>query len=204
MYKVFINERPIILTDSLFVKSDFELLNYKNIVITEIIHKLKKGRIDGVILICINLQESWENFKNHFKVVVAAGGLVLNHDNEFLFIYRYNKWDLPKGGVEKGENIKETAVREVQEECGISQLTITKFLVTTHHIFTYNNQDSIKETHWFQMQSSSLERLTPQVEEGITTVEFKNTSDSLKALENTYKNIHIVFNSFYQDSTSKS
>ena len=45
MYKVFINERPIILTDSLFAESDFDLLNYKNTIISEIIHKLTEGSI---------------------------------------------------------------------------------------------------------------------------------------------------------------
>ena len=43
MYKVFINDRPIILTDSLFVESDFELQNYKNTIISEVIHNYKKG-----------------------------------------------------------------------------------------------------------------------------------------------------------------
>ena len=43
MYKVFINERPIILIDSSFEESDLNILHYKNITISEIIHKLKGG-----------------------------------------------------------------------------------------------------------------------------------------------------------------
>tara|TARA_R110001632_G_scaffold10505_7_gene38833 strand:+ start:1705 stop:2304 length:600 start_codon:yes stop_codon:yes gene_type:complete len=198
MYKVFINDRPIILTDSLFMESDFELLNYKNIVIHEIIHKLKEGRINGVVLFCIHIEECWKQFKGHFKVISAAGGLVLNNNKEFLFIYRGNKWDLPKGRIEKGESIEETAVREVEEECGVSQLKLQDFLLTTYHVFYQKNQDRLKETHWFQMETSIEETLTPQLEEGITIAEFKNTENSKKALENTYANIHLVFDAYYK------
>ena len=72
MYKVFINERPIILTDSLFAESDFDLLNYKNTIISEIIHKLTEGSISGIILLCADLQEAWGDFKSHFKVISAS------------------------------------------------------------------------------------------------------------------------------------
>ena len=82
MYKVFINDRPIILTDSLFVESDFELQNYKNTIISEVIHKLQKGMVQGVVLFCMDLQNSWENFKGHFKVIIAAGGLVINQKDQ--------------------------------------------------------------------------------------------------------------------------
>ena len=93
-----------------------------------------------MVLFCKNLEESWSDFKSNFKVIPAAGGLVLNDENEFLFVFRGCKWDLPKGRVEKGEKIKETAVREVQEECGISNVIVHEFLITTHHIFYYNEK----------------------------------------------------------------
>jgi len=198
MYKVFINDRPIILTDSLFMESDFELLNYKSTSIPEIIHKLKKGRLDGVALFCVDLQECWDNFKDHFKVISAAGGLVLNKKKEFLFIFRGNKWDLPKGRIEKGESIEETAVREVEEECGISQLKLHDFLLTTYHVFFHNKEARLKETNWYQMEATIDEVLTPQLEEGITIAAFKNTEESKKALEDTYANIHLVFETYYQ------
>ena len=199
MYKVFINDRPIILTDSLFVESDFELQNYKNTIISEIIHKLQKGMVGGVVLFCMDLQNSWENFKSHFKVIIAAGGLVINQKKEFLFIYRGNKWDLPKGRTEKGESLNETALREVKEECGISQLRLKKFLIKTYHIFFKKNQQRLKETHWFLMDSTSQENLSPQLEEGITIATFKNIDETIEALENTYKNIQLVFKDYYQN-----
>ena len=69
-------------------------------------------------LFCANLTQDWESFKKFFKVVHAGGGLVTNPKNEVLFIFRSNVWDLPKGRHEEGESIEETAVREVEEECG--------------------------------------------------------------------------------------
>ena len=199
MYKVFINERPIILTDSLFVESDFELQNYKNAVISEVIHKLQKEMVEGIVLFCMDLQTSWENFKSHFKVIIAAGGLVTNQKKEILFIYRGNKWDLPKGRIEKGEVLRETALREVEEECGISQLRIKKFLIQTYHIFFVKNQQRLKETHWFLMDSTFKDNLSPQLEEGISIATFKNTDETMKALKNTYKNIQLVFKDYYQN-----
>ena len=199
MYKVFINERPIILTDSLFVESDFDLLNYKNTIISEIIHNLTEGNTKGIILLCADLQEAWGDFKSHFKVISASGGLVINKQLEFLFIFRGGKWDLPKGRIEKGEQIKETALREVKEECGISKLTLDKFLTTTYHIFYHNNQNNLKETHWYEMETKSNGVLIPQLEEGITIAVFKNKKDTIKALENSYQNIHLVFKKYYQN-----
>ena len=199
MYKVFINERPIILTDSFCQESGFTHLDYDDITISEIISKLTKESIGGMVLFCKNLKESWDDFKSNFKVIQAAGGLVLNEENEFLFIFRGCKWDLPKGRVEKGEKIKEAAVREVQEECGISNVIVHEFLITTHHIFYYNEKIKLKETHWFQMKSYDREILTPQLEEGINDVVFKNKEDSVRALQNSYKNINLVFKAFYQN-----
>lgn len=198
MYKVFINDRPIILIDSFFEESDLNTLHYKNIIILEIIQKLKEGKVKGFILVCESLEESWIDFKSNFKFISAAGGLVLNTQKEFLFIFRNGKWDLPKGRIEKGEQIKETALREVEEECGISQLTLGEFLITTYHIFFHNNQSKLKETHWFKMETKSNEVLIPQQEEGISIAMFKNKKEALKALQNSYANIHLVFRKYYQ------
>ncbi len=198
MYKVFINDRPIILIDSFFEESDLNTLHYKNIIILEIIQKLKEGKVKGFILACESLEESWIDFKSNFKFISAAGGLVLNTQKEFLFIFRNGKWDLPKGRIEKGEQIKETALREVEEECGISQLTLGEFLITTYHIFFHNNQSKLKETHWFKMETKSNEVLIPQQEEGISIAMFKNKKEALKALQNSYANIHLVFRKYYQ------
>lgn len=98
--------------------------------------------------------------------VQAAGGLVRNENGELLFIFRNGKWDLPKGHVEIGERVEETALREVEEECGLRDLILGDKLGTTYHTYFMNGRHEIKETHWYNMTTKTIE-LIPQKEEGI-------------------------------------
>ena len=131
-------------------------------------------------------------------MVSAAGGLVLNPDNEMLFIHRLGIWDLPKGRIEKGETIEETAVREVEEECGVEGLILEKPLITTFHLFFMDDIQQLKITHWFLMKIDFQEKLTPQLEEGITKVVFKNEAQVYQAMQNTYANIKLVLDAYKQ------
>ncbi len=196
MYKVFVNDKPIILTDSLKKDNNYRVYIFKDVVVDEILHKLKKSKTKGVNLFCTNLENDWKAFKKNFKVVSAGGGLVLNTNKEILFIYRLDTWDLPKGRIEKGETIEQTAVREVEEECGVKELVLVQPLITTYHLFFMNSIQQLKITHWFLMTTNFQEKLTPQLEEGITKVEFKNEAETQLALQNTYANIRLVLESF--------
>ncbi|MDE0536175.1 NUDIX hydrolase [Tenacibaculum sp. L6] len=196
MYKVFVNDKPIIFTTSIKNEGDFPVYIYKNTIIEELIYKLKVGKIEGVYLYSNNLDEVWPVFKEKFKVIVAGGGLVLNDNNEVLFIYRGSKWDLPKGRIEEGEEIEETAIREVEEECGIENLTIQRKLIDTYHLFVMDNEYRLKETHWYLMHSDYEGELIPQLEEGITEVAFKDEKATQEALMNSYANIQLVYNSY--------
>ncbi len=202
MYKVFVNDKPIIFTTSIKNEEDYPVYVYKNTIIDELIYKLKLGKLKGVYLFSNDLENHWQSFKINLKVITAAGGLVLNDENEILFIYRGNKWDLPKGRIEKGEEIEETAVREVEEECGIKNLSIKKKLINTYHLFVQKGEHRLKETHWYLMHSNYKGKLIPQTEEGITNVLFKGKNDTEKALNNTYLNIRLVYDS-YNNSIKK-
>ena len=124
--------------------------------------------------------------------VVAGGGKVYNAKGEVLFIYRNDKWDLPKGKAERKETIEETAIREVEEETQVSGLKITKPLPTTYHIFKRNGKHKIKITYWFEMKTNFDGELLPQEKEGITKVKWLDDKASQKALENSYANIKIL------------
>ena len=53
---------------------------------------------------------------------VSAGGVIYrrrDHQVEVALIHTGKRWGLPKGHVEKGERVEETAVREVREETGL-------------------------------------------------------------------------------------
>ena len=97
------------------------------------------------------------------KKIIAGGGVVVNEKNQVLFIYRRKKWDLPKGKLDPGEDIKACAIREVMEETGIRNLTIGKLIIVTTHSYEEKGLNMQKETHWFEMKASTVDNpiLTP-------------------------------------------
>ena len=196
MYKVFVNDALIIVTDSLKKYHNFPIYIFKDFVIDELMYRTRNESAKGAIFFCDNLENDWNSFKAHFKVIKAGGGLVLNPQKEMLFIYRNGIWDLPKGRTEKGETIETTAVREVEEECGVKNLKLVKFLITTYHIFYQKAELRMKETHWYLMESDGNNSLKPQLEEGITEAIFKNKVEAQQALKNTYANIKLVVESY--------
>lgn len=132
------------------------------------------------------------SFSLAFKVIEAAGGLVKNKKGEYLFIFRNGKWDLPKGKIEKGEGIKTAAIREVEEECGISKLKIVKELVSTYHTYHIEEKPILKHTYWFEMLCEDESKLIPQTEEGITDVKWLSKKDLQQVSDNTYESIKEV------------
>ena len=111
---------------------------------------------------------------NSKKVIIAAGGIVTNPDNEVLFIFRRGKWDLAKGKLDEGESIAECAVREVEEETGLKNITLKHFVgITKHEYFdTWINEDVVKETHWYKMSVGEGQQLVPQIEEDILEIKW--------------------------------
>ena len=124
---------------------------------------------------------------------IAGGGVVTNKKGQVLFIYRNDKWDLPKGKLEKGESIEECALREVEEETGVKGLKIENFLRTTYHIFKRNGVYKLKEVHWYAMKTTYKGKLVGQKSEGIEIVKWKGPQKIHKALENSYTNIRSLF-----------
>jgi hypothetical protein len=195
MYKVFVNDSLIILTDSLPKENKLPVFIFETLCIDNFLQNIIANPTKEILLLCNDLEQSRALFFENFKIVTAGGGLVLNSQKEVLFIYRNQLWDLPKGMIEAGETIEATALREVAEECGIDKLSIDRFLTTTYHYF-YRNENCLKKTHWFLMHSNFEGVLKPQVEEGITEVVFKKKTATLKALQNSYANIKLVYNKY--------
>ena len=193
MYKVFVNDCPIILTENNNILTNYKKETFNSHDIKSIVADLFENNQNGICIICNNLEESWKQFQSNFKIQKAAGGKVLNLKNEVLFIYRFDKWDLPKGKLEKGESIKDCAIREVEEECGVRNLTINKPLETTYHVFERKNKTILKITYWFLMKTDFSGVLIPQAEEAIKEAVFKNEFDTKIALQNTYENIKLLF-----------
>ena len=124
----------------------------------------------------------------------AGGGLVQNEAGEYLLIYRNGLWDLPKGKQEDGEEISVTALREVEEECGISGLEQGELLCITHHTYRMNGKHMLKHTYWYRMIfRGDCSVAVPQQEEGISRCEWVPAEKLPEYLKDTYPSIKKVF-----------
>ena len=130
------------------------------------------------------------------KVIVAAGGVVLNEKNDILFIFRRGFWDLPKGKLDDGETIEECATREVCEETGLINIQLTSHIKTTFHEYfdKWIGEEVIKETHWYLMKTTDT-LLKPQISEDIEIAKWVSVNDLSSYLHNTYPSIKDVIES---------
>ena len=193
MYKVFFNQKPLILTNKIQYISDTEpLLFIKYSSVTQIIKALKSSKNSKVFLYHKDMDKLWKGFKKKFPIVEAAGGLVKRTDNKLLFIFRNNKWDLPKGGVEKKELIINAAKREVTEETGVSDIIVEKKISETYHIFKKGKRFRLKKTYWFKMSTTYMGKTNPQTEEGIEKTKWVSNKNIEDILNDAFENIRII------------
>ena len=193
MYKVFFNQKPLILTNEIQEFSDTEpFIFIKYSSSRQILKALKSTKNSKVYLYHKNIDKLWKTFVKQFPVIEAAGGLVERTDNKFLFIFRNDKWDLPKGGVEKNELIIEAAKREVMEETGVGDLIVQNQLSETYHIFKKGKRYRLKKTYWFKMSTNYTGQLQPQIEEGISKTEWVSKVGIEGFLDDAFENIRII------------
>jgi ADP-ribose pyrophosphatase YjhB (NUDIX family) len=193
MYKVFVNERPLVLTDKILEAGDGEYFPLNGDSVRLAVESLFKKKLNKAFIYHPNLDEILNKFSKHIPKVVAAGGVVTNPDGKVLFIYRNDKWDLPKGVIKKNEDLQRCAIREVEEETGVAGLEIENFLRTTYHVFRRNGKYKLKEVHWYAMKTDYNGKLKGQKEEGIERVKWKGPEKIKRALKNSYINIKVLF-----------
>ncbi|MFT6368943.1 MAG: 8-oxo-dGTP pyrophosphatase MutT (NUDIX family) [Maribacter sp.] len=193
MYKVFVNELPLILTNKLSETDNGEYFPLNKEAIHGAIKALKKKKLTEAYIYHPNHEEILKKFTKEIPLIVAAGGVVTNDEGKVLFIYRNDKWDLPKGKLDKGESVEDCAIREVMEETGVDGLRIENFLRTTYHVFNHNGIPTLKQVHWYAMKTEYNGKLKPEKKEGIEKVKWKGPNKIKKALQNSYANIKILF-----------
>lgn len=195
-YKIFVNQKPLILTadeEQYFAAPPENIKSYiycKMKVADDLQRVLQICENDEKLQLALvyhpNLETLKETFESLFTTISAAGGVVINASDEVLVIFRKGKWDLPKGKADKGETAEQTALREVEEETGLSDLTITKNIGSTYHTYQEKGEKMLKVTTWFEMKSSNIQPLVPQVEEKITEVKWIQRNELKPIIDATY------------------
>lgn len=123
-----------------------------------------------------------------FTMAPAAGGVVVSQ-GRFAAIERHGIPDLPKGHVEEEEAVTAAALREVEEETGLTGLSIVKALPSSWHAYLYEDEWRLKQTSWFLMTAGDESGVQPQRDEDITEVVFLGLDDLDWFLGNTYRSL---------------
>jgi 8-oxo-dGTP pyrophosphatase MutT (NUDIX family) len=200
--KIYFNDKPLFLADSIspyleqFRHHDDAIYmdEFSSPAVNSMIHEMKAENIHAGIFLHEDLDALKKAFFRKFKLIQTGGGLVRNDVGDYLFIFRRNKWDLPKGKLDEGETIEECAVREINEETGLVNLSIEKHLVNTYHTYDENGKHILKENIWYLVQATGEQHPAPQLEEQITEIKWVNAADLGNYLANTMPSIVDVVN----------
>jgi len=176
--KIYFNDKPLFLCNSIdeaikpFIHRDDAIFidELDAHTVKTMIHEMQQAHIRTGVFYHPDLNELKKAVLKKFSVIRAAGGAVRNDFNEILMIFRRGKWDLPKGKLDLGETLEECALREVKEETGLKDVMLNSFLTVTYHTYHEGTKYVLKESHWFTMNVSGEQTLTPQIEEDISEI----------------------------------
>ena len=160
----------------------------------ELFHE--RAEVKRLILVADEVDGFWQQFSDRFVPLLAAGGAVSDDRGRLLVIHRLGVWDLPKGKVDAGESVEAAAVREVREECGLSEVHLEEFLCDTWHTYVRRGLHHLKRTCWYRMQAPGDQVLIPQTDEDITEVRWADKDLLREVRANTYGSLLPVFSAW--------
>ena len=207
-YKIYINESPLILTqtsdladETVFERSLIHAkYRGKPKILMNYIELLEKNKHhEGIIIQADNVEQLWRDFKSLYFYIKAGGGLVINQFGKILLIFRRGVWDLPKGKQDPGETLAQTALREVREETGLNDLKIIEKLANGYHCYLMSKQRTLKRTRWYLMQTQNPDSLVLQKEEGIQDAAWFDPRELPKLNMPMYNNIRDVLLRYYDE-----
>jgi len=195
--KIYFGDKPVFLCDEIDKELNAILHHPDAVFIDEInthainslLHEIKKDEFHAGVLWHSDLDKLKKAFFKHFTLIEAAGGIVVNEKKEILFIYRLEKWDLPKGKLEKGEKLEECAIREVEEETGVTNIKLLKKAGETYHTYDAYGKHYLKISHWYHMSCKGKQKLVPQTVENITEIKWVKQTQLKDVLSNTYPSV---------------
>jgi len=205
--KIYFGDKPVFLCDEI-EKELNEILHHPDAVfmdeitnpaIKSLLHEIKKEEFHAGVIWNKDLEALKKVFFKNFTLIEAAGGIVQNNKKELLFIFRLNKWDLPKGKMEKGEKPDACALREVEEETGVTNLKLKKKVGETYHTYDAFGKHFLKITHWYYITCPAAQTLVPQTEEDITAIKWVATKDIKEPVANTYPSIKDILRVFFDE-----
>jgi 8-oxo-dGTP pyrophosphatase MutT (NUDIX family) len=198
--KIYFDDKPLFLCDNVDATlqpyvhhDDAVFIDELNLhTIKSMIHEMQESSVHAGVFFHKDLKELKDTFFKKFTLVKAAGGFVLNGNNEVLMMFRRGKWDLPKGKLDKKESFEECAIRETGEETGLKSIKLISPLNITYHTYHEGTRFVLKETRWFKMKVSNEQKLTPQAAEQITKLEWVEKNDLKKYLQNCFPLVNDV------------
>jgi len=199
MYKVFIENRPIIFAQNdALLKNTYciasELLEKGEEDLSLIVKSVPKKKT--IVVLSDQIEEEFARIFKEYDFIEAAGGIV-KRKKKYLFIKRNGFWDIPKGKLEKKESIEEGAIREIEEECGIVGPRIQERICITYHTYRFKEKPTIKKTYWFALEYDGPKLVKGQLDEGITKVEWLKSDELKKVFKNTYPSILEVIEHYF-------
>lgn len=145
-----------------------------------------------------------------YKMIIhtSSGGILLNDKNEIFLINKQsrNEWGFPKGTVENGEDLLETAIREIKEETGYTNFTPvsnTPFDSINYSMIHPKNGEEVDKTVYFFifklqndertitnfMSEEGLEGKWFSVEDAINIVSFEHLKEILGKFKINFREI---------------
>jgi ADP-ribose pyrophosphatase YjhB (NUDIX family) len=195
--KIYFNNKPMFLCDEVdktlepYLHHDDAVYidEFSTHAINAMLHEMEQPKVHAGIYYNPNLEALKKAFWKKFTVIKAAGGLVFNKENNLLLIFRRGHWDLPKGKLDPGETLAECAVREVQEETGLTNIELQDTLMTTYHTYHENGKFILKESYWYQMKVNSKQLLIPQLSEDIRQAIWADESKTTDCLKDAFSSV---------------
>lgn len=198
MYKIYITdslirlcqkppEMPIVNTDPDVIICPYSGKRKSLFQFVDLLEKSEK-RAYNIWLYHYDIETLWKDFRSIFKIVAAAGGIVLNPAGGMAVIYRRGFWDLPKGKLDRGEDYESAALREVEEETSLTNLTIRSFAGSTWHAYREDGKRVLKETRWYFMEAPE-QPMEPQLSERIEQVKWEQPGVFLKEYHPQYRSL---------------
>lgn len=154
------------------------------------------GKYNKVAILTSSPRDVFESLALQFSWIEAAGGVVESPQGEVVMIRRSERWDLPKGHREQGEDFASCAAREAEEETGVVVSEVGRLLACTIHCYQLFGRWEMKFTAWYAMRTEECMPLTPQQSEGIVCADWVPRELIAEHISSSFPTIKTVFAAF--------